>query len=103
MKTFLFRARRYFWRKDFQVPVAAALLVANVVILTAQAGNLLDTNFNPGSGPNGLITALALQTDGRILVVGAFTQFNATPRNRVARLNSDGSVDPSFNPGAGAD
>ena len=48
---------------------------------------------------------LAVQPDGKILIAGDFTTVNngATPRNRIARLNADLSLDTSFNPAAGAD
>jgi uncharacterized delta-60 repeat protein len=59
----------------------------------------LDASFNPGLGFNGTVNTLALQSDGRILVGGNFTSYNGTPRNHIARLNTDGSVDASFNPG----
>ena len=36
-----------------------------------------DTNFNPGSGFDGPVQAIAIQADGKILVGGAFTSFNA--------------------------
>jgi uncharacterized delta-60 repeat protein len=64
-----------------------------------------DTSFlvSPNSGANDFISALALQPDGRILVGGNFTAFNGNNRHRIARLNSDGSLDSSFNPGLGAD
>ena len=63
----------------------------------------LDGLFNAGSGPDGPIRALALQPDGRLLVGGMFTTINGTNRNHIARLQSDGSLDATFNPGAGAD
>lgn len=62
----------------------------------------LDNTFAPGTGANERIGALALQPDGKILITGSFTQYNGTPRNRVARLNADGSLDTTFNPGTGA-
>src|SRR5437667_380755 len=63
----------------------------------------LDTSFNPGA--NGLIEELAVQADGRILVAGDFTTLGGggtgtTVRNRIGRLNADGTLDTSFNPGA---
>ena len=62
----------------------------------------LDMSFNPGA--NGRIVALALQPDGKILVAGFFTGLGGgigtTPRSNIGRLNPDGSVDASFNPGA---
>jgi uncharacterized repeat protein (TIGR01451 family)/uncharacterized delta-60 repeat protein len=62
----------------------------------------LDTTFNPGTGAADTIRALAIQLDGRVLVGGAFTNFNGTLLNRYARLNVDGSLNASFNVGAGA-
>ena len=63
----------------------------------------LDTSFNPGSGVHGSISSIALQPDGKILIGGEFTQYNGTTRNNIARLNPDGSLDTSFDPGSGAD
>ena len=67
----------------------------------------LDTSFDPGTGPNGsvlsgLVNCVAVQTDGKVIIGGYFTSYNGTARSRIARLNSDGSLDPSFNPGTGA-
>ena len=63
----------------------------------------LDTTFNPGTGADNTVTSIAVQSDGRVLIGGGFTTFNGVGRNRVARLNTDGSLDSSFNPGTGAD
>ncbi len=63
----------------------------------------LDKDFDPGTGANNWVYAIAIQKDGRIVIGGDFTEFNGRPRNRVARLNEDGSLDPTFNPGAGPD
>ena len=70
---------------------------------SASAAGLLDASFNPGAGANNAINAIARDSAGRIIAVGSFTEFDSTPRNHIARLNSDGSLDPTFNPGAGAD
>ena len=37
------------------------------------------------------------------MAVGAFTNMDGVPRNNIARLNLDGSLDETFNPGSGAD
>ena len=55
----------------------------------------------PNSGANGNINCLAQQTDQKIMVAGQFTSFNGSNLFSVARLNLDGSVDPSFHPGLG--
>lgn len=62
----------------------------------------LDTTFNVGTGTTGGVTTIAIQTDGKIIIGGGFSSFNGTPINKVARLNTDGSLDTSFNLGTGA-
>ena len=67
------------------------------------ADGSLDTSFNPGA--NGSVLALAVQADGKILVGGDFTTLGGggtgtTTRNYIGRLNADGSLDTSFDPGA---
>jgi uncharacterized delta-60 repeat protein len=67
------------------------------------ADGTLDTAFRTatGAGANDWIYAAAIQTDGKILIAGQFTTFNGVARNRLARLNADGSLDLTFDPGAG--
>ncbi len=72
-----------------------------------------DSSFDVGHklGSNNLfnvagVFAVVLQADGKIVVAGQF-DFVITPtgnvnRSRVARFNSDGTFDPTFDPGAGA-
>ena len=40
----------------------------------------VDTNFDLNLGANDTVRAIAIQTDGRILVGGDFTNFNGTNR-----------------------
>lgn len=60
-----------------------------------------DASFNSGTGASSSVFAIALQPDGKILIGGAFVTFNGTARSRVARLNADGTIDTSFDPGTG--
>jgi uncharacterized delta-60 repeat protein len=60
----------------------------------------LDTTFNPGNGFNSTVSTISIQADGKIIVGGAFTSYNGTTINRIARLNPDGSMDTTFNPGS---
>ena len=62
----------------------------------------LDETFNPGFGVNSTIFDIERQNDGKILIGGFFTSYNNTPRNFIARINSDGSLDSGFNPEVGA-
>lgn len=63
----------------------------------------LDATFNPGNGVNQIINGIARQSDGKILITGAFTTYDGVARNGVARLNMDGTLDTTFNPGTGLD
>ena len=79
---------------------AGGLVRARVARLSAQGA--VDASFDPGQGANGRVSAIALQPDGKLLLGGDFTSIDGTPRNRIARLNLDGSLDLGFDPGAGA-
>ena len=70
-------------------------------IARLNADGTLDTSFNPGTGFNGNVVNIKLQSDGKIICCGLFTSFNGTTSNYIARLNSDGSLDSSFNVGTG--
>jgi uncharacterized delta-60 repeat protein/CSLREA domain-containing protein len=65
-------------------------------IARINANGSLDTLFNPGTGANNLIFTMALQPDGKIIIGGLFTIYNGTSRFRLARLNSDGTLDSTF-------
>jgi uncharacterized delta-60 repeat protein len=71
-------------------------------IARLNADGSLDTGFNPGTGANGTTWSINVQADGKIIIGGSFTSYNGTVRNRIARLNADGSLDTLFNPGSGA-
>jgi uncharacterized delta-60 repeat protein len=55
----------------------------------------LDTSFSVGSGANGGVSSIAVQSDGNILIGGDFTLVNGVTRPRVARLYGDG-IAPSL-------
>ena len=59
----------------------------------------VDASFNPGA--NGNVRSIALLADGRILVGGEFTMLGGggsgvTARERIGRLNADGTHDSTF-------
>lgn len=60
------------------------------------ANGTLDANFNPGTGANGLVSAVATQPDTKVVIGGVFTQVNGIVRGRLARLNADGGLDAGF-------
>ena len=58
----------------------------------------LDATFNPGSGADRTVETVALQSDDKIVIGGDFSAINGVPRDHLARLNPDGSLDSSFSP-----
>jgi uncharacterized repeat protein (TIGR01451 family)/uncharacterized delta-60 repeat protein len=52
------------------------------------------TNINEGYGTG--INACAIQPDGKILIGGRFDTYNGTTVRSMIRLNTDGSIDPTF-------
>jgi uncharacterized delta-60 repeat protein len=79
------------------------------VVSTAGTQNIsynFGGGFNVGgSGLDGYANSIAVQTDGKILVGGLFSEyldyFNTTLKNNVVRLNSDGTLDTTFLSGNG--
>ena len=66
-------------------------------ITRLNADGSADGSFNAGgTGVNGVVTHIALQSDGKILVLGVFTTYNDTPVGQIIRLNQDGSLDTTF-------
>ncbi|PYI86656.1 MAG: hypothetical protein DME26_08630 [Verrucomicrobia bacterium] len=46
---------------------------------------------------------MAVQADGKILLGGGFTTVGGVPRNSLARLNANGTLDGAFDPNANSD
>jgi len=67
--------------------------------LQAQPGSL-DSSFDPGTGVDQSVFAIAIQPDGRIIIAGDFTTMRGTPRKGIARLNSNGTLDTTFSASA---
>ena len=70
-------------------------------IIRLNSDGSVDSSFNIGTGFSNNVRTLALQSDGKIIVGGIFTSYNGVSANRIIRLNSDGSIDSSFNIGVG--
>jgi uncharacterized delta-60 repeat protein len=76
---------------------------ANRIIRLNSDGSI-DATFNYGTGFSFFgIDSITLQPDGKILCGGAFTTYKGVSANRIIRLNSDGSIDATFNYGTGFD
>ncbi|WP_445956732.1 T9SS type A sorting domain-containing protein [Yeosuana sp.] len=69
--------------------------VANFIIRLNSNG-MKDDSFNTGLGFNDFVKTIAIQSDGKILVGGNFTEFNGQTQKYCVRLNEDGSLDNTF-------
>lgn len=63
--------------------------------------NFVTSSFNADSYPQNYITSAFVQPDGKIVVGGSFYDVGGYWRRHIARLNTDGKVDPCFDPGIG--
>ena len=62
-----------------------------------------DATFNPNVSKYATVRSLALQSDGKIIIAGKFDQLNGVARAKIGRVNADGTLDASFDPGTGFD
>jgi uncharacterized delta-60 repeat protein len=77
--------------------------ISRTHIARLNTNGTLDTTFNPGSGADAPVMAVAVQPNGKILMGGSFGTVNSFSRSRIARLLANGTVDTNFNPGTGVD
>lgn len=47
------------------------------------------------------VQTMVVQPDGKVVICGIFTAVNGVPRSGIARLNTNGTLDTSFDPGTG--
>jgi uncharacterized delta-60 repeat protein len=74
------------------------ILVAMGTITRLKTDGSLDSSFiRPAI--SGSITAISLQDDDHIIISGSFDSVNHIYYRRIARLQSNGAIDPSFNAG----
>ncbi|MEY2510769.1 MAG: hypothetical protein QOE26_1532 [Verrucomicrobiota bacterium] len=78
-------------------PNAGPAITRNNIARLNPDGTLDDT-FNPNA--DCCVKAIAVQADGKILVIGGFTNIGGQPRNRIARLDATTGLADSFDPNA---
>jgi uncharacterized delta-60 repeat protein len=97
-------------QSDGKIVLGGLFLTFNEVtvnrIVRLNTDGTQDTTFttNTGTGVDGSINSIAIQSDGKIILGGAFTTFNGVTVNRIVRLNTNGTRDTTFttNTGTGA-
>ncbi len=83
--------------------IAGIVLVLMASFSAFGVDGVLDRAFNAGvAWRNGAVNDFARQSTGKIILGGNFSVVDGRSYNCVARLNADGSLDPTFNIGRGA-
>lgn len=79
-------------------PIGANARISANHYVRINANGTLDAAFSPGTGgaSGGVIAAMALQSDGKIVAVGAFADIGGTRTTNVARFNAEGAADTTF-------
>lgn len=78
----------------FQFPSEDGAIHRNLVRLKPDGS--VDAAFK--ASPDDMVVAIHVMEDGRILIGGKFGYVNGVFRKCLARLNSDGTLDPTFTP-----
>ena len=80
------------WFTAIQGTAAQRLARINLSAMT------IDTTFNTTTGFVNTedVQDMVLQPDGKLIVLGQFTSYKGVAINRIVRLNSDASIDPTF-------
>ena len=98
----------FFSVKPFEIVTSVALQPDGKVLIGGRfSGGIArvnsngspDASFNPGAGTDRAVFSVAWQPDGKVLIGGNFKTINGTNRDRIARLNADGTLDGAFDPG----
>jgi len=76
--------------------------VTRYLIARLNADGSLDETFDAGEGPDGFISAITIQKDGKILVGGDFNSINGINMGGIVRLETNGTVDAAFTVGQGS-
>ena len=70
--------------------------ISSNYIIRLNLDGTVDNTFSIGTGFNSITKIVTPQSDGKLLIGGFFTSYNGTSANKIARLNSDGTIDNTF-------
>jgi uncharacterized delta-60 repeat protein len=70
-------------------------------LIRLDANGVVNSTFTSPSMDNYSLAALALQSNGKIVIGGWFAVVDGQDRRGIVRLNADGTLDRTFDPGSG--
>jgi len=92
-------------QNDGKILVGGAFTTYNNIttnrIVRLNTNGSIDDAFTIGTGFNNQVITIILQSDQKIIVLGTFSKYNETNASRIIRLNTDGSIDTTFQYGSG--
>lgn len=71
-------------------------------IVRLNADLTVDPTFDPGTGAQFNLNQAAVQSDGKIVIVGGASTYDGNVVSNIFRINADGSFDPTFTANSGA-
>jgi uncharacterized delta-60 repeat protein len=78
--------------------------IARLYVARLLPDGTVDTTLDLSlSGPDGTVSAIAVQPDRKVIIGGAFLNVAGVSRGAIARLNANGTLDTTFAPGSGCD
>lgn len=70
-------------------------------IVRLNADLTVDPTFDPGTGAQFNLNQAAVQSDGKIVIVGGASTYDGNVVSNIFRINADGSFDPTFTANSG--
>ncbi|MEZ5428559.1 MAG: FG-GAP-like repeat-containing protein [Pyrinomonadaceae bacterium] len=81
--------------KAIEIQPDGKILVGGSTLVRLNSDGSSDSSFAPGSISG--IEDIICQSNGQVIIAGSFSSVNGFPQGRIARLDSNGSVDFNFN------
>lgn len=94
----------FFMKKYFSFLAICILVSFGIVFGAPEDQDATFQTFNEAGitnaniAANGVVNVSAWLPDGKLLIGGDFTLYKGVTVNRLARINSDGTLDTTFNP-----
>ena len=70
-------------------------------IVRLETDGSIDATFSAGTGFDNNVLVVNVESDGKIMIGGAFSGYNGNASSQIVRLNGDGSIDNTFVVGSG--
>ena len=74
-------------------------VAVNFICRLNSDGSLDSSTFNTGTSFNNIVYSIVQQSTGKIVVGGAFTDYDGNTVGGICRLDADGNIDLTFNSG----